>query len=362
MRKLRAVLATVFAFGLLPGLALANSSVTLAAPATDKEEECLEPTPAAQSIPTDPEEGVSLEVLILQDGPTLEEAKEVVTRAADAYKPLGIELRASFEVVDFAPERTAGTEEFSHYRRLVRDAKTHTAGRRPPDTDLVYVLTSKSIDGAAGFADCIGGVRYPHRAYAVGEFHKEEVLSFGANFYVDRNAETLGHELGHLMGAHHHYANCAQGIGPDDVANREPAPCTLMFNFLDFTSINFSVINSAIVKGHALAYASDTPTSDEVFDRSVSIALTGHLRAEGTVTSKGPKACFAGVGVEILKEGDEGAWAQVARAGTNRSGNYRVDLKDEAGNYRAQLSVLELDNGKSGYCRQFVSEPVAHTH
>ena len=362
MRNLRAALAVFVVVGLLPGLALASPQGASVRAAIDREEECLEPTPAQQSIPTDPEEGVSLEVVVLLDGPTLEEGKEVVARAADAYKPLGIELRAFFEPVDFAPENTVGTEEISHYRRLIEDAKTITAGRRPPDSDLVYVLTSKSIDGAAGFADCIGGVRYPWRAYSVGEFHKEEVLSFGANFYVDRNAETLAHELGHLMGSHHHYANCAQGIGADDVTNLEPAPCTLMFNFLDFTSINFSTINAAIVKGHALAYAADTPTADEVFDRTVSISLSGHLRAEGRVTTTGPMKCLAGVAVEILEEREPDTWARTSTAVTNRKGIYRADLEDETGAYRARLPVLELDDGKAGYCRQFISDPVAHSH
>lgn len=353
---------TLVVLGLLPGLASANSSETRVRATTDKEEECLEPTPAEQSIPTDPEQGVSLEVVVLLDGPSLEQGKVVTERAADSYEPLGIELRPRFESVDFTPERTDGTEEFSHYRRLVEDAKTHTAGRRPPDSDLVYVLTSKSIDGAAGFADCIGGVRYPNRAYSVGEFHEEEVLSFGANFYVDRNAETLSHELGHLMGAHHHYANCAQGVGTDDVANREPAPCTLMFNFLDFTSINFSSVNVAVVKGHALAYAADTPSPDKVFDRTVSISLSGHLWAAGKVTTTGPKSCLAGITVEILKEGESGTWTRTATATTKRSGSYRVEIDDGAGAYRARLSITELDEGKAGYCRQFISSPVAHSH
>lgn len=361
MRTARVLVAISIVLVMLPSLALAGSASRTMGP-TDKEEECLEPTPAEYSVPTDPQDEVSLEVLVLLDGPTLEQGQKVMARAADAYKPLGIELRPRYESVDFEPDRTEDTDEISHYRRLVQDARYHTAGERPPDSDLVYVLTSKTIDGAAGFADCIGGVRYPNRAYAVGEFHEQEVLSFGLNFYVDRNAETLAHELGHLMGAHHHYANCAQGVGADDVTNREPAACTLMFNFLDFTSINFSTINAATVKGHALAYASNTPTADKVFDRIVSISLTGHLRAKGKISAKGPRACVAGVEVEIVKAGANGQWTRGATAITNRSGAYRADLDDASGSYRARVFVSELNDGQDGYCRQFVTEPVAHSH
>lgn len=358
--ELRAVLVALVLTVALPNLGWGHP--TTSGGPIDDEEECLEPTPAEASVPGNPEDGVTLEVVILLDGPTVEQAEAVVDRAADAYLPLGIELVPRYEVVDFAPERTDGGEEISHYRRLVGDAKSHTAGRRPPDSDLVYVLTSKAIDGAAGFADCIGGVRYPHRAYAVGEFHEEEVLSLGLNFYVDRNAETLAHELGHLMGAHHHYANCAQGVGADDVTNREPAPCTLMFNFLDFTSINLSAINGAVVKGHAIAYAAETPSPEDVFDRTVSISLKGHLQARGAISTSGPTACRKAIGVWIQKLETGGMWRLVATVTTNPAGRYRTPLDDADGTYRAQIPVKELDGPKTRYCRQASSGAATHSH
>lgn len=349
--------------GLLPGPAAADPSIgggPPVGPFIDEEEECLEPSPAAYSVPGEDKELV-LEVLILLDGPTLEEAREVLDRAADSYSPLGIKLRPKYEVVDFEPERATADTESSHYRRLVQDAKDHTVGERPPDVDLVYVMTTKDIEGAAGFADCIGGVRYPNRAYSVGEFYEKEVLSFGANFYVDRNAETLSHELGHLMGAHHHYANCGQGAGADDVENREPAPCTLMFNFLDFTSINFSVINSAVVTGHTEAFASNTPSPGMVFDRKIEFRLRGHIQAEGVVTTTGPKACAAHTLVELVRR-DKDTWVPLGGVRTDRAGRFQMKLEDTPALYRAQVRVTELDGGKAGYCRQFATAPVMHAH
>lgn len=362
MRSLRVVLLLTLGLGLLPGLAHADPSVAtgVAPERFDDEEECLEATPAAYAVPGASDE-LTLEVLVLLDGPTLEQGRKVMDRAADAYTPLGIELRPHYEEVDFVPENVTADRESSHYRRLVQDAKDHTVGVRPPDVDLVYVMTSKDIEGAAGFADCIGGVRYPNRAYSVGEFHEQEVLSVGLNFYVDRNAETVSHELGHLMGAHHHYANCAQGVGADDVTNREPAPCTLMFNFLDFTSINFSAINSAVVTGHAEQFASDTPGSDLVFDRVVELTLKGHLRAEGVVSSSGPKKCVARVPLDIVRH-DGRSWIHVTTTKTDRAGRYRVTLEDGSFSYRAQVGVHELDGGKAGYCRQSVTQPAEHKH
>jgi len=366
MRPLGAALLATLVLGFLPGLAAADPAVGLAPPIgsfIDDEEECLEATPAAYDLPS-PDRELVLEVLVLLDGPTLEDGRKVLERAADSYSPMGIELRPKYEIVDFEPETVDGNTESSHYRRLVQDAKDHTVGERPPDIDLVYVMTTKAIDGAAGFADCIGGVRYPNRAYSVGEYHAEEVLSLGLNFYVDRNAETLSHELGHLMGAHHHYANCGQGAGADDVTNREPAPCTLMFNFLDFTSINFSALNAAVVTGHAEAFASDTPSPSMVFDRRIQLKLKGHVRAEGVATTTGPKTCVQRVQVEIARRyRAQDQWGVLGAVKTDRSGRFRMELAEDApALYRAQVRVMELDGGKGGYCRQFATAAITHTH
>ena len=102
----------------------------------------------------------------------------------------------------------------------------------------------------AAMADCIGGVAYADRAFAVGEFTPIAQTSLvlyalGTHFA----AKTFAHEVGHLMGAHHHYANCAEAAVPGD------APCTLMFNFVDIQKLQFSTLNSLVVRGHAQLYA-----------------------------------------------------------------------------------------------------------
>jgi hypothetical protein len=60
--------------------------------------------------------------------------------------------------------------------------------------------------------------------------------------------------MGHLMGAHHHYANCVEGNlssdGPNDLS-----PCTLMFNSVNYASLSFGTLEGAVVRGHAVSYA-----------------------------------------------------------------------------------------------------------
>ena len=91
---------------------------------------------------------------------------------------------------------------------------------------------------------------YADRAFAVGEFTPIAQTSLvlyalGTHFA----AKTFAHEVGHLMGAHHHYANCAEAAVPG------AAPCTLMFNFVDIQKLQFSTLNSLVVRGHAQLYA-----------------------------------------------------------------------------------------------------------
>jgi hypothetical protein len=55
------------------------------------------------------------------------------------------------------------------------------------------------------------------------------------------------------MGGHHHYANCVEGLLSE--FGQDLSACTLMFNAVDLASLNFSTLNSVVVKGHAQLYA-----------------------------------------------------------------------------------------------------------
>ncbi len=216
---------------------------------------CLEAVPEGIGISgiTDLGQTVSLDVAVLLDGDvSVGEADLIMNTAAQSYAPLNVDLN----VVSYTPvafTKTEGSE-------MIQEAKDHFGGKRPTNADLVYVLTDKDLTtdgstGLAGQADCIGGVRFAHHAFAVGEAKglDEEILGpFRLN--VDAHAEVAAHELGHLMGVHHHYANCVEGNLQGDADDL--SPCTLMFNFVDFQSLNFSVLEGTVARGHAVKYAS----------------------------------------------------------------------------------------------------------
>lgn len=215
---------------------------------------CLEAVPAGIGLPgiTDIGQTVSLDVAVLLDGVPVGEADPIMAKAAESYAPLKVDLNVvSYQTVSFT-----GTEGAD----IIQQAKNLFGGNRPTGADLVYILTSKDITsdgdtGLAGLADCIGGVRFAHHAFAVGEASGIDPAPAGPFFLnVDAHPEVAAHELGHLMGAHHHYANCVEGNLSGDPTDL--SPCTLMFNFVDLQSLNFSVLEGAVVRGHAVKYAS----------------------------------------------------------------------------------------------------------
>jgi hypothetical protein len=208
---------------------------------------CTELVPAAVAPTNAP---VRLDVRVLLDGTSQARAATIFQEAARSYFTLGITLALTYQTVSFSGTEASG---------LIAQSKAFFGGSRPPGTDVVYTFTNKDMTEAglgnavAGLADCIGGVAFPDRAFAVGEDLADFPLRVGPLRTGTQVAgHVAAHEIGHLMGAHHHYANCVQNVVP---ATRNDNPCTLMFNDVSLTGRAFSALNSLTVRGHAQLYA-----------------------------------------------------------------------------------------------------------
>lgn len=230
----------------------------------DAVRECLEAVPDKIALPIgDTGQIVDLSVYLLLDGTNADVAKRLMARAAESYKPLNIRLTlAGMKAVTY--DTTVSDQ-------LIAAAKTTMGGKPPKGVDIVGVFTSKEMQAATGGAgtvvgqaDCIGGIRWDDTSFFVFSDitgienpttgQTGTLNSMGLNPNVDAASEVIAHEIGHLMGAHHHYANCTEGAlssaGPSDVS-----PCTLMFPAVNFASLNFATLESATVRGHAVSYA-----------------------------------------------------------------------------------------------------------
>jgi len=247
----------------------AGSSYSGVAQATRKQpvdtvRECLEAVPENVAVPVlDSGQAVELSVLLLLDGTDAAVAQQVMARAAASYKPLNINLVLK------------GTKTVAYSTlisdQLIQEAKNSVGGKPPKGIDLVGVFTTKSMQAATGGAgtvvgqaDCIGGIRWDDTSFfVVSDIRNIEnpstgttgtLNSMGLNPNVDATAEVFAHEIGHLMGAHHHYSNCVEGnltsAGPSDLS-----PCTLMFPMVNFASLNFAALEGSTVRGHAVNHA-----------------------------------------------------------------------------------------------------------
>ena len=253
--------------------------------------DCEEFVPASYSVNgvTDEGEDVSLDVYVLLD---MEEGAAIAAKQrrakATGNRKLAAEARAEFQAlvkkakdtIDLAPTsysplniklnykkwdllRTQKAKRNVDSQTIIDLSKKQFGGARPKGFDVVYTLTDLDMTApgigaaVAGQADCIGGVRYDKHAFAVGEISQYENLQAGPlTFYYAATSKIAAHEIGHLMGAHHHYQDCVEGI-PTELENGEASPCTLMTNAVDFQSLNFSAIEGAVVRGHALDFAAE---------------------------------------------------------------------------------------------------------
>lgn len=215
---------------------------------------CLQPTPTAISVggvtePEDLDQRITLDVLVLLDGVHEQRGRDVMEKAAEAYTPLGIDMRFSYRAVSL--EQGTGQLMLSYSMSAV-------GGEVPKGFDVVHTLTSKKLN-VGGQADCIGGVRYRDRAFSVSTNPADRPIQYIGSYVPGRMidnyaAKIAAHEIGHTMGGHHHYGTCA---AESAVATGEPQSCTIMVSPAPFpTELMFSTVNAAIVRAHAVRYAS----------------------------------------------------------------------------------------------------------
>ena len=203
-------------------------------------------------------QNISLDVLVLLD--VHDAAKKVdveatLAGAARIYAPLRITLAQTVKKMTLAPTTPATIEATD----LIDLARTSVGGARPTAVDVVHILTTRELtsddEPVVGYADCIGGVRYPTRSFSVSSIPVESSSVGPVNIYVDGTVETVAHEIGHLLGARHEHANCAEGTGAEDVGKTDPSACTLMSRFLELQSPDFGTLESLVVRGYAEDYA-----------------------------------------------------------------------------------------------------------
>jgi hypothetical protein len=254
----------VQAYLVMPGSSYSGVAQPSRGEPVDVVTECLELVPENLGSPLlDGGERVELSVMLLLDGTDAEVAKAIMAKAAASYLPLNIDLVLK-KTKAVAYTTSVSTD-------IIAAAKSTVGGKPPAGIDIVGVFTNKAMQSATGGAgtvvgqaDCIGGIRWDTTSFFVASDIRNienpstgttgTLNSMGLNPNVDAASEVFAHEIGHLMGAHHHYANCVEGMltsaAPNDVS-----PCTLMFPAVNFASLNFAALEGITVRGHAVNHA-----------------------------------------------------------------------------------------------------------
>lgn len=239
----RRLLSALLALGTVLGVVASSPSPSGAQPVVLPDVDfgigtCTQLTPHAVAVTGGT---VRLDLRLVLDGVTRAQAAPAVRSMRKAYAPLGIRVVPTYDVVALRGNDA---------ERLIEQAKARYGGKRPAGTDVVYVMTSEDIvisgpsgGQLVGLADCIGGIRTPRTAFAVGEAGDVTI-----GFVSEGSGKVLAHEVGHLLGGHHHYASIEGLLAAD------PAVLSLMGPAIDTDALRFSTLNGLMVRGHAQEY------------------------------------------------------------------------------------------------------------
>ena len=326
---------------------------------------------------------IVLDVHVLLVGVNQSFAERSFREVAKLYETLNITIKPYFETVDLEIERKEDTSAMgtvlstSDSQAFINASKEHFGGARPWWADVVYTMVGDELaSNVAGQADCVGGIAYPDAAFAVGE-----VREGFEDYFVRYTAKIAGHEIAHLLAAHHHFMNCAEQ-NKEHLAE-DGSACTLMANDLFLVSLAFSTLEGAVVRDWALEYAMNTPTSPPPAEpeepdagepdaeepgeegevapsvaRKVSFKIDKKWVARGKLVSPdGPDAdCTEIVPIVLEKLDEGGAWSEVADKVSGYDSRFRFRLASE-GTYR--VKAFEQTYGQEKSCAEAVSRSVS---
>lgn len=241
----------------------------LAGPAAgDEPSGCTEETPAGVSTALPGSRPVGVRVLLQTDHVARDAVAGAVDEATRVLATAGLDVTFVVRRLDLpAAERNAeGDREALAVTAVHAAQRKATGGVEPRGFDLVHLLTTRDLydeDPAggpryavAGHAECIGGIRFDGWGYSASEVPPRDRFLKGTTIKMqpEMRGRAMAHELGHLMGAHHHYSACGLAAA-DELQRSQGGVCSVMFPDTAVHGPSFDPVNAQIVRGHAEKWA-----------------------------------------------------------------------------------------------------------
>lgn len=192
----------------------------------------LPPVPASTAKP------LPLRVRVLVEQQDVALARSFMANAVRAYRKINVRLVLTWDTPKTFRAPTDLDGRFASSQSLFDAMRRRYGGERPPGVDAVYLLTRQTPQAQA---NCIGGILRPDLAFALSPIADPD----GTVFSTKRLPLLPIHELGHLMGARHEDANCAESVAA--TASGQPG-CTIMFPSSGVITPTFSILETAFIR------------------------------------------------------------------------------------------------------------------
>lgn len=179
---------------------------------------------------------------VTKAGPAWPAKVGLILGAVDALYERDLQL--SLQVVDMHAHDAGVFTDPSGTGGLVQLGAHYSTSHADLSREAVHRFTGWDMTDAAGMARCIGAAGNMSIAYSWSEYRG--TVPDRPFWVTPIDVVFTGHELGHLLRAEHHLANCVEPRNVAGLAER----CTLMFPVADPNTARISVANRLYMRGY----------------------------------------------------------------------------------------------------------------
>jgi hypothetical protein len=222
-----------------------SAKATLAGNAFDRDGECFIGDSGLSRL-QETDDGAVLKLsmrLVTAPNDAAEVRTKVIPAVVETFARIKVAVRVSLDVRSLTPTD----------RYPFESVQRAYGGVRPPGVDVVHVITDNF---SGGYAQCLGGIAYPEKAFSTGSLHYAPEGTVGVpTVYA---AAIVAHEVGHTLGGQHQMGNCAEALPQQALqpaSDGSIGPCTVMSPGAALISETFSTHERTVIRSYVRRFA-----------------------------------------------------------------------------------------------------------